>query len=243
MSELMNMASVAAFTAGFISFISPCVLPLIPSYVGFITGMSFEDLTNGANRDAVRKATIVNSLLFILGFSLVFVLLGATATAVGRALNRYQNIIRWVGGVMVVILGVHFSGLINIKFLQIEKRVHLKNRPLGYVGSVLIGMAFAAGWTPCIGPILGSILMVAATESNLMKGVTLLGIYSLGFGIPFFLSAVALNKFLMTCKKVSRHIPKLVVASGVILVLIGILIMTNNLTMIGLYLTDLFSDF
>ncbi len=230
-----------AFTAGFLSFLSPCVLPLIPSYVGFITGMSFQDLTNVERRDEALKSTIINSLLFIFGFSLVFIALGATATAMGSALNRYQNVLRWAGGSIVIVLGVHFTGLINIPFLQIEKRVHLKSRPLGYFGSVLIGMAFAAGWTPCIGPILGSILMVAATQTDIMKGVALLGIYSLGFGIPFFLAAVALNKFLTTYKKLSVYIPKIIVASGIILILIGILIITNNLTMVGLYLTDWFS--
>lgn len=242
MSDIPSMTYWVAFTAGFLSFISPCVLPLLPSYVGFITGMSFEDLTGEENRRAALKATIVNSLLFILGFSMVFVALGATATVIGEALNRYQNVLRWVGGALVIVLGVHFTGLINIKFLQIEKRLHLRSRPLGYLGSVIIGMAFAAGWTPCIGPILGSILVVAATESDILKGMALLGTYSAGFGIPFFLSAVALNKFLLTYRKLSRHIPKLVVTSGVILILIGVLIMTNNLTMIGLYLTDWFSD-
>ncbi|MCG3204687.1 MAG: Protein DipZ [Elusimicrobia bacterium] len=231
-----------AFTAGFISFLSPCVLPLIPSYVGFITGMSFADLTNEANRDKALRVTIVNSLLFIGGFSLVFVALGATATAVGSALNQYQNIIRIVGGILVVILGIHFTGLINIKFLQIEKRVHLQSRPVGYLGAVLIGMAFAAGWTPCIGPILGSILMVAATEAEIWKGVTMLSFYSLGFGLPFFISAVLLNRFLTTYRKFNRYIPMIVVASGVLLIIIGLLIMTNNLSMVGLVLTDWFSD-
>lgn len=230
-----------AFTAGFLSFLSPCVLPLIPSYIGFITGISFSDLTGLEDRGRVLRESMINSALFIFGFTIIFVLLGATATAVGTSLNRYQDVIRWVGGTLVIILGVHFTGLINIKFLQIEKRVHLKNRPVGYIGAILIGMAFAAGWTPCIGPILGSILMVAATQSEISKGMTLLAVYSLGFGIPFFLSAIALNKFLTTYKKISRHIPKIIVASGVILVIIGVLIITNNLSMIGLYLTDLFS--
>lgn len=240
----MNSTSLwVAFTAGFLSFLSPCVLPLIPSYVGFITGMSFSELTTGEDRSRILKISIINSLLFIAGFTVVFILLGATATAVGTSLNKYQNILRWVGGVLVIILGVHFTGLINIKFLQIEKRVHLQNRPIGYVGAVLIGMAFAAGWTPCIGPILGSILMVAATQSEISKGVLLLGVYSLGFGIPFLLSAIALNKFLTTYKKLSVHIPKIIVASGVILIIIGVLIITNNLSMLGLLLTDWFSAF
>lgn len=236
-----DMSYWMAFTAGFLSFLSPCVLPLIPSYVGFITGMSLEDLTSEENKAAALKATIINSLLFIGGFTVVFVALGATATAVGGALNKYQNILRWVGGIIVIVLGIHFTGLINIKFLQVEKRMHIRNRPLGYLGALLIGMAFAAGWTPCIGPILGSILMVAATQGEITKGVALLSVYSLGFGIPFFLAAVALNKFLTTYRRFSRHIPKIIVASGIILILIGILIITNNMTMIGYYLTGLFS--
>ena len=236
-----DMSMWMAFTAGFLSFLSPCVLPLIPSYVGFITGMSFADLTSDQDRDRILRLSIINSLMFILGFTIVFVLLGATATVVGSSLNRYQYLIRWVGGGLVVILGVHFAGIINIRFLQIEKRVHLRSRPMGYLGAVLIGMAFAAGWTPCIGPILGSILMVAATQSEITKGMALLAVYSLGFGIPFFVSAVALNKFLTTYKKISPHIPKLIVLSGVILIIIGLLIMTNNLSMVGLVLTDWFS--
>ncbi|MFN0118074.1 MAG: cytochrome c biogenesis CcdA family protein [Elusimicrobiota bacterium] len=238
---MTDMTLWMAFTAGFLSFLSPCVLPLIPSYIGFITGISFSELASEEDRSKILRATVLNSLLFIVGFTIVFVLLGATATAVGTSLNRYQNVIRWVGGALVIVLGVHFTGLINIKFLQIEKRMHLKSRPVGYVGAVLIGMAFAAGWTPCIGPILGSILMVAATQTEIVKGMALLAVYSLGFGIPFFLSAIALNKFLTTYKKLSRHIPKIIVASGVILIVIGVLIITNNLSMLGLLLTDWFS--
>ena len=239
---MTNMTSWMAFTAGFLSFLSPCVLPLIPSYVGYMTGMSLQELTSEERRSEALKATIVNSLLFVLGFSLVFVALGATATAVGGALNKYQNLLRWVGGLIVIVLGIHFTGLVNIRFLQIEKRIHLRRRPLGYVGSLLIGMAFAAGWTPCIGPILGSILLVAATQADVVKGVALLGLYSLGFGLPFFLAAVGLNKFLTSYKRFSVHMPKVIVASGVILIFIGLLIITNNLTMIGLYLTDWLSS-
>ncbi|OVE78151.1 cytochrome C biogenesis protein [bacterium F11] len=238
MTDLPNMSMWMALSAGFLSFISPCVLPIIPSYMGFITGMSFEDLTQNQNQAAIRRATIINSLLFILGFSTIFIILGATATAFGSALNKYQHIMRLVGGAIVVILGVHFTGLVNIKFLQVEKRIHLRNRPLGYLGSLLIGFAFGAGWTPCIGPILGSILMVAATQTEVTKGISLLGMYSIGFGVPFFLSAIALNKFLTTYRRVSRHIPKFVIASGIILIIVGILIMTNNLSFLGLIMTD-----
>lgn len=241
MTELSNMNLWVAFTAGLLSFLSPCVLPLIPSYIGFMTGMSFEDLTAEEDRQRVLKKSVIGSLLFILGFTIVFVALGATATVVGSSLNRYQYLLRWIGGGLVIILGVHFTGLINIRFLQIEKRVHMSGRPLGYLSSVLIGMAFAAGWTPCIGPMLGSILMMAATETEITKGIALLSFYSLGFGIPFFLAAIALNKFLTTYRRFSRHIPKLIVVSGIILIIIGVLIVTNNLSMVGLVLTEWFS--
>jgi cytochrome c-type biogenesis protein len=238
MDTLVDMNFGAALLAGLISFLSPCVLPLIPSYVGFITGMSLQQLTAGDDRRMVLKTTALNSLMFILGFSLVFILLGATATVLGSSLNRYQNVLRWVGGSLVIVLGAHFSGLINIRFLQIEKRLHLRQRPLGVLGAVLIGMAFAAGWTPCIGPILGSILIVAATESSIWRGMALLAVYSVGFGVPFFIAAMALNRFLITYKKFSRHIPKIIVISGVLLMLVGILIITNNLSWLGLVLTD-----
>lgn len=239
----MDMTYWMAFTAGFISFLSPCVLPLIPSYVGFITGMSFDDLTSPENKAAVLRSTAINSLLFICGFSVVFVALGATITVIGSALNRYQHILRWIGGSIVIVLGVHFTGLFNLnfEFLENDRRIHLRSRPMGYFGSVLIGMAFAAGWTPCIGPILGSILMVAATQSDVFKGITLLGVYSLGFGIPFFLAAILLNKFLATYRRLNRYMPKFLVASGIFLMLIGFLIITNNLTLVGYYLTDIFA--
>ena len=230
-----------AFSAGLFSFLSPCVLPLIPSYLGTITGLTFDELTKAEDQARIRRLTLIHSLLFISGFSVVFVLLGATATAFGKALYQHQGVFRIVGGAIVVVLGLHFSGLLNIRFLQQDKRIHLKNRPLGYAGSFLIGLTFAFGWTPCIGPILGSILMVAATEQSILKGVVLLSVFSLGFGIPFLIASVAINRFLATYRRFNRHISTIITACGVFLIVIGLLLMTNNFSTVSMFLNGLLS--
>jgi cytochrome c-type biogenesis protein len=242
MDASSNLSFLMAFTAGFLSFASPCVLPLLPSYVSFITGMSFEDMTKAEDNARLRKTTALHSLLFILGFSSVFVSLGASATYLGNFLNQHQGAFQKGGGVIVMLLGVHFTGLINVGFLQREKRLHLKDKPLGYAGSVLVGISFAAGWTPCIGPILGAILMYATTAQNMGRGMALLSAYSLGLGIPFFISSLAINGFLTTFKKIAPHMKTVTVASGIFLIGVGLLIFTNNFGVLSQHVSNWFSE-
>lgn len=221
-----------AFAAGLLSFVSPCVLPLVPSYITYITGLTLEELTTQTERKGVRAIIIANSLLFIAGFSIVFIAFGASASLVGQLLVTYQDFIRKLGGVLIVVFGLYIMGILKIKFLMAEKRMHLKSRPAGYVGSVLVGVAFAAGWTPCVGPILGTILVYASTTDSMLTGVELLSSYSLGIGLPLFITALAVDSFLNYFKKVRAYMYGISVASGIFLVLVGVLIYTNSLTLL-----------
>jgi len=221
-----------AFAAGLLSFVSPCVLPLVPSYVTYITGLTLEELTSETERSRVRGVIIVNSLLFIAGFSSVFIAFGASASLVGQVLMTYQEFIRKLGGVLIVVFGLYVMGVLKIKFLMSEMRVHLQRRPAGYVGSVLVGVAFAAGWTPCVGPILGTILLYAGTTDSLLTGVKLLASYSLGIALPLFITALAVDSFLHAFKKIRAYMYSISVASGVFLVLVGVMIYTNSLTLL-----------
>jgi cytochrome c-type biogenesis protein len=232
---LQTVTLAMAFVAGLLSFASPCVLPIVPSFLGFISGMSFEEMTSPSTE---RKMPVLfYTLWFVAGFSLVFIALGASATAVGGLLLRYQTELRMVGGALIIILGLQFMGLFKIGFLQLERRFHLKSKPLGTVGAFLVGVTFALGWTPCVGPILGSVLMVAASEADVSRGVLLLGLYSLGFALPFVGAAAAINAFLSTYRRFSRHIPKIIFASGAFLVVVGILLLTNRFALIAETLT------
>ncbi len=229
-----NVSILIAFVAGLLSFASPCVLPLIPSYLTFITGLSFEDF-EAENSAAVRRLTVLHSLLFILGFSMVFIALGASATAIGGLFNKYKEMIRIVGGIIVIIFGIHITGLINLKFLENEKKVHIRNKPAGYLGTLLVGITFGAGWTPCIGPILGTILSLAINMKTVYAGITLLAAYSLGLGVPFFLSSLAVNSFLAYLKKFRKYIKAVTVTSGVFLIIIGVLLISNHFEAITRY--------
>jgi cytochrome c-type biogenesis protein len=226
-TQVNEVSLLAAFVAGIVSFISPCVLPLVPSYVTFITGVSFDELTAANAGPRVRRLTIIHSLAFILGFSLVFIALGATATVAGQFLREHQDLLRRIGGVMIILFGVFLTGLIPIPALSRERKKQLTTKPLGILGSVLVGITFAAGWTPCIGPILASILIYASTAKTVGTGVILLSVYSLGLGVPFFLSSLALNSFLAASKKVRGHLRTIEVASGVVMILFGVLLVTD----------------
>ena len=227
-----DMSLFIAFAAGLLSFVSPCVLPLVPSYVTYITGLTLEELTSETERARVRGVIIVNSLLFIAGFSAVFIAFGASASLVGQLLMTYQEFIRKLGGVLIVVFGLYVMGVLKIKFLMSEMRVHFQRRPAGYVGSFLVGVAFAAGWTPCVGPILGTILLYASTTDSLLMGVKLLASYSLGIALPLFITALAVDSFLNYFKKVRAYMYGISVASGVFLVLVGVMIYTNSLTLL-----------
>jgi cytochrome c-type biogenesis protein len=236
MSQPQEISGMIAFSAGLLSFVSPCVLPLVPSYITYITGASFKELTDVTTREKLRWATIFHSLLFIMGFSMVFILMGASATYLGQLLVQYQYWIMKAGGVLIILLGIQFTGIINIPFLQIEKRFEMRKKPLGYAGSFLVGVVFAAGWTPCIGPILSTILIYASTSKSLTTGILLLTYYSIGLGIPFFLSSLAFNSFLSAFAKIKRYLRIITILSGFFLIGIGILFLTDTFKEINYYL-------
>lgn len=238
--ESGNISFFGAFFAGLLSFLSPCVLPLIPSYITYITGLSFADLQEEHPAHKVRQQTVIHSLMFIAGFTIVFVLLGASATFIGGFLQEHMALIRKVGGVLIIIFGIHVTGLVPIHALLGEKRVSIQRKPAGYLGSLLVGLAFAAGWTPCIGPILASILMVAATEDTVYHGIALLLTYSMGLAIPFFLSALAMHKFLVLFNRFKKHIRIFEIVTGLFLIVVGVMIFTNYLTVLGRFSLKIF---
>ena len=234
--SIPQISLIAAFSAGLLSFVSPCVLPLVPSYISYITGLSVEQLTDVSERVKFRKAIIVNSLLFIGGFSSVFIAFGASASFLGQVLITYQDLIRRIGGVLIIVFGLYLLGILNLKFLKMEQRYQFRNRPAGYLGSFLIGVAFAAGWTPCVGPVLGSILLYASTTDSLLSGVVLLTFYSLGLGLPLFLTALGVDRFLAYFKEVRVYLWGVSTVSGVLLILVGVMIYANSLTMVTSFL-------
>jgi cytochrome c-type biogenesis protein len=240
-SQPQDISVLIAFSAGLLSFISPCVLPLVPSYLTYITGVSFKELADSEAKAKLRWATISHSLLFIIGFSVVFILMGASASYLGQLLSRYQYWIMKGGGVLIIILGIQFTGLINIPFLQIEKRFEMRKKPLGYLGSFFVGIVFAAGWTPCIGPILSTILIYASASKSFTTGILLLTVYSLGLGVPFFISSLAFSSFLTAFEKMRRYMRVITIASGFFLIGIGILFLTDTFKEINQYL-NMFSN-
>jgi len=236
MKQPQDVSFILAFTAGLLSFVSPCVLPLIPSYLTYVTGISFKELTDASSRARVRWATISHSVLFIIGFSTIFILMGASASYLGQIVAEYQHWIMRIGGILVIILGIHFTGLINIPFLQMERRLELRQKPMGYLGSFLVGIIFAAGWTPCIGPILSTILIAAGVSKTFTRGVMLLICYSLGLGVPFFLSSLAFNLFLSAFEIIKRYMRVITIISGLLLIGIGLLLLTDTFRVINAYL-------
>lgn len=218
-----------AFLAGLASFLSPCVLPLIPSYLSYITGFSVEELSQSSSRQGTWRKVAFHALLFILGFSCVFIILGASASALGQLFAQKQHLFRRIGGVMVILLGCYLAGFLKVGFLSKEKKFSLPTHPTGLLGSFLIGTIFAFGWTPCVGPILGSILVLAGTSQDFREGLFFLGVYSLGLGIPFFLSALGMNLFLVYFKRIKRYLHWIEVGSGLLLIGVGVLLVTNAL--------------
>ena len=237
MTEPAALGFMVAFVAGVLSFLSPCVLPLVPSYVGFITGMTLPEVGGR------RRVALVHALLFVAGFSLVFVLLGASATALGRALNYYQVWLQRVGGVLIIIFGFLCLGVFKVGVLNQERRVHFDRKPVGYLGSALVGVAFGAGWTPCIGPVLGAILGLAATTSDVTRGMQLLAVYSAGLALPFLIAAVAVESFLDWFQGFRRYLPWVMRLSGLILIVVGVLLVTGEFTRLAGWLQGFTPDF
>jgi len=220
----------AAFIAGLLSFLSPCVLPLIPAYFTFITGLSLEQLT-AENNARMRMRIFLSTLAYVAGFSTVFILLGASATFMGNAISQYSGVIRIGGGLLIIIFGIHLTGWIKLPFLQFEKRVHLNQKPVHLLGAFVIGMAFGAGWSPCIGPLLGSILIIAGNQDTLWQGVGLLAVYSAGLAVPFLLISVFIQMVFVFLKKITRYMRYINLAAGVLLILVGISLVTNKLAL------------
>ncbi|MHB1662099.1 MAG: cytochrome c biogenesis CcdA family protein [bacterium] len=239
-----NVPFLVAFLAGFFSFVSPCVFPLIPSYLSYISGFSVTELTegDGDSRKKARRAALFHSILFIAGFTAVFVLLGIFSSTLASLIKSVW--VMRISGIVVVIMGIYITGILNnfkiFSFLNRDVAFNLKNRPAGIAGSVIIGAIFAAAWTPCIGPILASILFISASLHNVYEGAYLLFVYSMGLALPFFISAVSLNLFLTAFKKFKKYIRMVQIISGILLIAVGILIFFNYLSVISLYFGNTF---
>ena len=247
-----NPTYVAAFVAGLLSFVSPCVLPLIPGYLSYISGVTLDDMqgTGSAGASAVaasRRRVLVASLFFILGFSVVFISLGAAASAIGQYImapgTGRLRLLTKVAGAVVIIFGLHTMGILRIGWLYSEKRVQVDRKPRGVVGAFVVGLAFAFGWTPCIGPILAGILAVAGSQDTVSQGIKLLAVYSLGLGVPFLITALAINQFFTAFARIRRHYHAIEVVSGLLLVAIGVLIFTDQFTLIARWLTPYLPTF
>lgn len=227
--------ALAAFVAGLASFLSPCVLPLVPGYISLISGASVDDLRSEQSTNRMRTV-MVNSITFILGFTVVFVMLGAAATSVGRLLREYKGLIGQIAGGIIIIFGLHLTGILKISALYADKRMHSVGAGKSAWGSFLVGFAFAFGWTPCIGPILAAILTIAASQRTVSKGIFLLGIYSLGLAVPFLLTSLGIDRFLAFYGRFRRHLHAVEVASGVLLIVIGALFVTRHFSVLQGYL-------
>jgi len=229
---LKDISILLAFSAGLLSFLSPCVLPLVPAYVSYLTGSSIEELKN----DRTKLFTLYKSFGFVLGFSIVFILMGASITSLGKLLITHKDTFRKVGGSVIIIFGIHTLGIFKIKLFYMEKRFLNFHKIKGPFSGVIMGIAFAAGWTPCIGPILSSILLYAASIGSIGKGVFLLVMYSLGLAVPFILTAMAIGSFTEQFKKFSKYLPLVSTVSGVLMIILGIMIFMNKLAIFSQYL-------
>ncbi|MBU6366452.1 MAG: cytochrome c biogenesis protein CcdA [Gemmatimonadetes bacterium] len=232
-----SLGVLVAFTAGLLSFLSPCVLPLVPSYITFITGMGLDDATQA------RRTALLHAVLFVAGFSFIFVALGAGATAFGQLLREYRVWIARLGGALMVLMGLWMLDVVRVGALQRERRVHLSDKPIGYLGTVLVGVAFGAGWTPCLGPTLGAILLLAASEASLGRGIGLLVAYSAGLALPFLLSALALERFLGVFQRLRPHMGRLHRIAGGLLVVVGVLMFTGWFERLAAFLQPFTPEF
>jgi cytochrome c-type biogenesis protein len=238
-----NVTLLAAFGAGLLSFVSPCVLPLVPGYLSYVSGLSLDELRGAAasrpsgSANASTGRVLLASLAFILGFSVVFVALGATASAAGRFLLERLPVLSRIAGAIIIVFGLHTMGVLRIEWLYRTKQVQTSRKPAGLVGAFLVGAAFAFGWTPCLGPILAGILAVGASRETVGDAVQLLATYSMGLGVPFLLTGLAINRFFGAMAKIRRHYHTIEIVSGALLVVIGLLIFTNRFTVIAQWLS------
>ena len=239
-SPMESVSLFTAFTAGLFSFISPCVLPLIPAYISFVSGISIDSLQSEQESQGRLFKVFLSTLIFVLGFSAVFVLLGAGASFIGRLLFVYRVWFNRTAGVLIVVLGLHMTGIYRIGFLEYEKKIHVRENPFGVIGIFLIGAAFAFGWTPCIGPILAAILALAAQKGTIGSGMIMLAVYSAGLGLPFIVTGLALNRFLAVYKRLRKHLRTVEIIAGVFLLVIGGLIFFDMFSILSGYLIQLF---
>lgn len=240
---MLDVSFGGAFLAGLLSFISPCVLPIVPPYLAWLAGLSFDELRSETIERGTRRRIIVAALAFVLGFATVFVALGATASVIGKTIAQYFDILSVIAGVIIIVMGLHFVGAFRIALLYREARIQVGRKPAGMIGAYIMGLAFAFGWTPCVGPVLAAILFVAGSEGTALRGASLLGAYSFGIGIPFILAAVFASRFLAWAARFKRHMHKVEVVMGVFLILTGILFITGQMSAISYWLLETFPIF
>ena len=233
----------AAFLAGLLSFVSPCVLPIVPPYLAYLAGVSFSDLQSAEVERERARRIILSAIAFVAGFSTVFVALGATASFIGQTIAQYFGILSIIAGVIIIIMGLHFLGLFRIGFLYREARVDVRNKPAGFVGAYVMGLAFAFGWTPCVGPVLAAILFIAGAEDTALRGAGLLAVYSFGIGLPFVIAAVFASRFISWANRFKRHMATVEKAMGALLVITGLLFVTGQMSRIAQWLLDTFPAF
>jgi len=233
----------AAFVAGFLSFVSPCVLPLIPGYISFISGLTLEEMRGTVNPRSSRTQVLLASLAFVLGFTVVFVAAGASASALGKFIEKRSPILEKIAGTILVILGLHMMGVFRIRLLENDKRIQTQRKPAGPIGAFVVGTAFAFAWTPCIGPILGGILAMAALRESVGEGMQMLAVYSLGLGVPFLLTSLAIDRFFAAAARIRRYYRMIELISGGLLIVVGLLIFFHQFTLIAKYLTPYLPTF
>jgi cytochrome c-type biogenesis protein len=226
----------AAFLAGLLSFLSPCVLPLIPAYFTFITGFSMEELFRKDSPN-IRKKVFFSTLAFVAGFTVVFVAMGAAASGLGGLIAQYKDYIRIIGGLIIILLGIHMTGWVRIKKLDIEKRIHIQKKPIHLLGTFIVGMAFGVGWSPCIGPLLGSILIIAGSKETIWQGVTLLSIYAAGLALPFIIMSIFINFLLEFLRSASRVMKYINPIAGILFIVVGLFLITDSFTFFNTLLT------
>ncbi|TYC53084.1 cytochrome c biogenesis protein CcdA [Rhodobacterales bacterium] len=240
---MLDVSLSAAFLAGLLSFVSPCVLPIVPPYLCYLAGVSVDELKGDAATARTGRRVVTAAIAFVLGFTVVFVALGATASVIGQSIARYYDILSYVAGTIIIVMGLHFLGVFRIGLLFREARVHVERKPAGLVGAFVMGLAFAFGWTPCVGPVLAAILFVAGSSDTTWQGAGLLAVYALGIGLPFILAAAFASRFLKLASRFRKHMGKVEKAMGALLVVTGVLFLTGQMSAIALWLLDTFPVF
>lgn len=240
---MLDVSIWGALLAGVLSFFSPCVLPIVPPYLAYLAGVSFEQLSDEEIEAGAARQILFASIAFVVGFSVVFIALGATANVLGQAISQYYHILSIIAGVIIIAMGLHFIGILRLSMLYREARVQVNNKPVGLLGAFIMGLAFAFGWTSCVGPVLATILFVASSEDTAWRGMSLLFAYSAGIGIPFILAGAFAARFIRLAGKLKRHMRKIEIAMGILLIVTGILFVTGNMSAIAQWLLDTFPAF